>query len=226
MRLTTRLSIWSQTPAITRTLKLQMPAIARLILAGALLTVASAASFAGTITSFSAIPGGCSTIPPPSTGGNSFGVSLGTGGCGIRYNFVGGPVTNYPLLFAITNNTGQTMTDLHFQLFQSSTPATILSNPFTAGPLVLTGSTGQTLDFNLGSPLIVGSTQSISMNLTLSSLNQNGFDTIQITPSFNTPEPSSLALTLGGAILVGTRMLRRRVRTTNTHSCLKVQPDL
>ena len=185
--------------------------IARLIATGAFLgLLTSTTVFAGSIAGFTAAnPAGCSTLPAPSTGGTSFAVSLGLPVCAITYTFNSGASTSYPLTFAITNNTGQAMTDLHFALNSLATAAPFFSGPtVNSGPLVLVGLTATTLDFALGSILPVGSVESISVNLTLPSGFQSGQDNIIITPTFGTPEPASFMLV--GSVLVGLGLIRRR----------------
>lgn len=189
--------------------------VAMLIVAGAVLSLIQSTAFAGTISSFGPAinPSGCATTPAPSTLGNTIFVSLSPA-CDLEYFYSGGQPTLYPLKFVITNNTGQTMTDLEINLLSLETPSPFFSSAVvtTPSPTLPISSQGPAFVDFLGS-LANGSSETVTVNLTVATLVGSGQDAIQFLPSFTpvgTPEPTSLALGLSGAVFIGVGAWRRR----------------
>jgi hypothetical protein len=105
------------------------------------------------------------------------------------------------------------MEDLEIQLVSdlgASYTGTPSSSPFQFVP----GASSSTfLVFTAPPPLPIGSVETVSLSVILPACNCNGFDSIQLTPTFSpipTPEPTSFALM--GLGLSGLGLVRFRGR--------------
>jgi hypothetical protein len=202
--------------------------LSSLIVTGVLLSLTSITAFASTMTTYvGSSPAGCVTGVNPSApttpGNNQVSVNLTSPSpCIGNFGVQAGPDTTYFFTFSITNNTGQTMTDLHIGLGDDNgvvlfnLPATSDVLPYSAGT-----STNTLLNF-IGPPnLLNGSTDTVTLVLDLPPNilpdrcgAGSGICDIVITPSFGgqstTPEPASLTLALSGCVFVGLGAWRRR----------------